>query len=452
VSGFASLVSPAIVAALLLTAPARGDDTELTSKLDAYMSAAVELDHFSGAVLIARDGKPVFRKGYSLANRELDVPNRPVTKFRLGSITKQFTAMAVMILERRGRLSVDDPISKHIEDAPKAWDAITIHHLLTHTSGIPNFTSFPDYQKLEPLASPPAETLKRFKDKPLEFKPGEKFAYSNSGYIVLGLIVEKAAGKSYEAFVKEAIFEPAGMKHSGYDHAEVIIENRASGYQREGDTVRNASFLDMTVPHAAGALYSTVDDMALWDRVLDSESLVPRASLKRMFTPAKDHYAYGIHVTERFGRRYMEHAGGINGFVTDMSRFPDDKVCVVVLCNMIGANPNKVCRDLESIYFGKPYEIPRRREVARIDPKVFRAYAGEYRITPEFALVVSVDDEKLMVQATNQPKVELFPESETKFFLKVVDAQVTFGKDEDGKVTHLILHQGGLDQRAKRVE
>jgi CubicO group peptidase (beta-lactamase class C family) len=430
----------------------RADDSELASKVDAYMDASVKHQNFSGTILVARDGKALISKGYGLANREHNIANGPETKFRLGSITKQFTAMAILILEQRGKLKVDDPISKYIDDSPKAWKDITIHHLLTHTSGIPNFTSFPDYPKTMTMPSPPAESLKRFKDKPLDFKPGEKFSYSNSGYIVLGLIVEKAAGKSYEAFVKEAIFDPVGMKDSGYEHPETILKNRAAGYERGANDVQNAGYLDMTIPHAAGALYSTVGDMALWDRALDSDLLIPKEARDRMFTPAKQNYAYGIDVKERLGRKYTGHGGGINGFVTDFGRYPDDGVCVVVLCNSTAANPGKVASDLAAIYFGKPYEIPAERKVAKVDPKIYDGYVGKYELAPKFVLTISREDDKLMVQATDQPKVELFPESETKYFLKVVDAQVTFVKDDQGKITHLMLNQGGKDQKAKRVD
>jgi CubicO group peptidase (beta-lactamase class C family) len=448
----AIVVPTGLVLASLVATRARADesDSDLGAKVDTYMDAAVRHGHFSGTILIAKDGKPLVSKGYQLANRELDVPNRPETKFRLGSITKQFTAMAILILEQRGKLSVDDTIGKHIDDAPKTWEKITIHHLLTHTSGIPNFTSFPDYRKTMAQPSPPAETIKRFKDKPLDFPPGEKHAYSNSGYILLGLIIEKVAGKSYEAFLKEAIFDPLGMNDTGYDHPEIVLKNRAAGYELDGDTIHNAAFLDMTIPYAAGALFSTTGDMMIWDQALDSEVLIPRAVLDKMFKPAKGTYAYGIIVSERFGRRFMGHGGGINGFVTDFSRYPDDKVCVVVLCNMIGGQPNGVGQDLAAILFGKPYNLPRERPVAKVDPKVYDAYVGDYVLTKDLTLSITRDGDHLMMEPTSQSKVELFPESETKYFLKVVDAQVTFVKDEDGTVSRLILRQGGEDREAKR--
>ena len=170
---------------------------ELASRIEEYMAARVNRDHFSGSILIARDGKVLFSRGYGMANLELDVPNTPQTKFRLGSITKQFTAMAILILQERGKLNVQDKVKKYLPDAPKAWDEITIHHLLTHTSGIPNYTALPDFLKTLPDRVTLKELIARFKDKPLDFKPGEKFRYSNSGYVVLGQIIETASGQNY---------------------------------------------------------------------------------------------------------------------------------------------------------------------------------------------------------------------------------------------------------------
>src|SRR6516164_7420559 len=216
---------------------------------------------FMGSVLVAEDGKILLDKGYGFANLEWQVPNTPTTKFRLGSITKQFTAASILLLEERGKLKVEDPVKKYMQDAPAAWDKITIFHLLTHTSGIPSFTGFPDYRKLEPFATTAAELVARFRDKPLDFQPGEKWSYSNSGYVLLGYLIEKISGESYDKFVRENIFTPLGMKDSGYDSNSAIIPHRASGYVSKGDHFEHAGFINMTVPHGAGALYSTSEDL-----------------------------------------------------------------------------------------------------------------------------------------------------------------------------------------------
>ena len=439
-----------VLAALCLAPTARAED--LTSKFEQYLDASVKFDRFNGSVLVSKDGATLFRKGYGLANAEHQVPNTPETKFRLGSITKQFTAMAILILQEQGKLKLDDPVGKYVDDAPKAWDGVTIHHLLTHTSGIHSYTSDPDYMKK--MAQP--ETVKgmiaRFKDKPLDFKPGEKFTYSNSGYFLLGAVIEKVSGMSYEAFLKRAIFDPLGMKDTGYDHPKTVLPLRASGYERNEEGLHNAAYLDMAQPYSAGSLYSTVDDLARWDRALADGKLISKDSYTRMFTPVKSDYAYGWLVATRSGRKVIGHGGGINGFATEIARYPEQKVCVVVLCNVLPQNPGKVARDLAAIALGDPYKVPAERKVAKVDPKVYDAYAGRYQIAPGMVLTVTRDGDRLMAEPTGQPRMEILPESETEFFLKLGDAKLAFVKDDKGKVTHAVLRQGTRETKAKRLD
>jgi CubicO group peptidase (beta-lactamase class C family) len=416
------------------------------------MDACVRVRHFSGSVLVTSDGMPLFSKGYGLANAEHQVANTPETKFRLGSITKQFTAMAILILQEQGKLAVEDPIGKYLDDAPKAWETVTIHHLLTHTGGIPSYTSQPDYVKK--MAHPETVTsmIARFKDKPLDFKPGEKFTYSNSGYFLLGAIIEKVSGQSYEAFLKAAIFDPLDMKDTGYDHPSTVLAHRASGYTRKGDVLQNAAYLDMAQPYAAGSLYSTTLDLAKWDRALNDGALISRDSMTRMFTPEKNDYAYGWSVTTRSNRKEIAHGGGINGFATDIVRYPDQKVCVVVLCNVLPANPGKIARDLAAIAFGEPVALPRTRMVAKVAPELFDAYVGRYELGPDRVMTITREGDRLFAQPTGQPKREFLPESETAFFSETPEAQISFVKNETGEVTHMVIHLGGQELRAKRLD
>ncbi|NIM89986.1 MAG: serine hydrolase [Candidatus Aminicenantes bacterium] len=424
---------------------------DLESKVDEYIHAHLKLHKFSGSILIAQKGKILMSKGYGMANYELGVPNTPQTKFLLGSITKQFTSMAVMQLQEKGLLSVEDSLKKYIPDYPNG-DKITIHHLLTHTSGIPNFTSFPEYTKTMMLASPVEETIERFKNKKLEFTPGEKFSYSNSGYILLGYIIEKVSQKSYEAYLEENILQPLGLEDTGYGHHEPIFENRAAGYSWDKDHQVNASYLDMSIPHGAGALYSTVEDLYLWDRALYTEKLVSKSSLDKIFSPFKDNYGYGWGISELFGHKRISHGGGINGFTTNISRYPDDDVCIIVLSNFDYSSTVRISRDLAAIVFGEKYEFPKERKEVKVDPKIYNAYVGQYELEPGFIITITKENERLFAQATGQPKAEIYPESEIKFFLKVVDAQMTFVKDDKGEVTQLVLHQGGQDQPAKKIK
>jgi CubicO group peptidase (beta-lactamase class C family) len=429
---------------------ARAED--LTPKFEQYMDASVKIDHFSGSVLVSRDGEILFSKGYGLANREHNIPNTPETKFRLGSITKQFTAMAIMILVDQGKIKLDDPVGKYLEDAPKTWDGVTIHHLLTHTSGIHSYTSDPEYRKKTTVPETVKSMIARFKDKPLDFKPGDKFSYSNSGYFLLGAIIENVSKMSYEAFLKQAIFEPLGMKDSGYDHPATLIEHRASGYEPDGDRIVNASYLDMAQPYAAGSLYSTVLDLAKWDRGLSEGKFISKESYAKMYTPVKNDYAYGWGARTRSGRKQFGHGGGINGFVTQILRFPDQKVCVVVLCNMVTNNPAKVANGLAAIALGDSYKVPVEHKLVKVDPKIYDAYAGRYRLGPDLFVNVIREGDRLLVEFPGQPRLEILPESETQFFVKNRDLQFNFVKDPHGKATQLILERSGEEQKGKRVE
>ncbi|MGH7945479.1 MAG: serine hydrolase domain-containing protein, partial [Opitutaceae bacterium] len=366
----------AVFAGAALATAQQSPAPELSAKFTEYMEAQARVSGFTGAVLVARDGTVLFARGYGMANLEHSIPNSPATKFRLGSITKQFTAAAILQLQEKGKLSVQDPVCKYVPNCPAAWAPVTIHHLLTHTSGIPNFTSFPDYLKTMMIASPPEKSLERFRDKPLEFTPGEKFNYSNSGYVLLGFILEKAAGQSYDDYLRANIFAPLRMNESGYDWSNTVLPGRASGYARRGQSdYANAEYIHMTIPHAAGALYSSVEDFVKWDQALYSDKVLSEASRQAMFTPFKSDYAYGWAVRAVAGHKMVSHAGGINGFNTSFMRFPDDKLCVVVFSNVEGTRVGTVAQDLAAIALALPYELPKERVAITVEPKILDEYA-----------------------------------------------------------------------------
>ncbi|MBK9154314.1 MAG: serine hydrolase [Chloracidobacterium sp.] len=416
---------------------------EVISKVDEYMALAERIDRFNGAILVARDGKPLVSRGYGMANVEWDIPNSPKTAFRLGSVTKPFTSVAIMILQERGKLSISDPACKYISDCPAAWEPITIRHLLTHTSGIPNYTAFPGF--LEKRAMMPLganELLADYKSKPLDFAPGERNSYSNSGYHLLGVIIEKASGKSYAEFLQENIFGPLGMKQTGYDTHRDVIKWRAAGYRREGDGFVHAPYMDMLIPYSAGALYSTVGDLLIFDQALLTDKLLTQKSRDEMFTPFKGNYALGWGVGKRFERASTSHGGAINGFASQFIRFPDDKVTIVVLSNVQGSGVDKVANALGAIVFGAKYELPRERKAITVASTTLQKYVGDYQLTSSIVAAITFDDGKLWFKIDGQPKLELFPETETDFFMKAVDAQVTFVKDESGKVVRMQFKQG----------
>ncbi len=329
-------------------------DQHIIFKADIYLSKLTKARLFSGSVLIARNGKVLVRKGYGEADREKHLVNTAQTKFRLGSTTKQFTAMAILILQARGKLNVQDRICTYFSGCPTAWQKITLHHLLTHTSGITDFTRFPDFQTTQGSPSSPTETIARFKDKPLDFQPGKKFSYSNSGYVVLGVIIEQASGKRYEAFLQENIFVPLQMVDSGYDHNNGDL---AIGYRNQTNL---ADFIDMSIPYAAGGLYSTVEDLYRWDQALYTDKLIPKNLRDKMFTPFAQlqdtggfGYGYGWGIGKEGDRPVVSHIGGIKGFSSSIARYPNDKVVIIVLGNREDVNSGDIGVQLAKIVFGE---------------------------------------------------------------------------------------------------
>ena len=433
------------VVAALLAGMLQADD--FAAKAEQFVNALVEQNQFTGTVLVARDGKPIFRKGFALADREWNIPNGPDTKFRLGSITKQFTATAILELAEAGKLKTDDPISKYYTDAPASWSKITIHHLLTHTSGIPSYTSIPRFfQKQAMFDLTPAEIVKLTQDQPLEFEPGEKWKYDNSGYILLGYVIEKVSGQSYADYIRQHIFDPLGMRDTGYDNTKDVLPRRASGYVYNNGHWLNAPYLAITLPYAARSLYSTADDLLVWDQALYAGKLLSAESFRKMFTPYKNGYGYGWGIGKQFDRKMISHGGGINGFSTMISRYPDDKVTVIVLANMQTNASGRIAKALAGMAFGVPPVV---HSEIKIDPSLLDGYAGKYELAAAL-FTVSKDGERLMISPEGQPKAQLFPMAQDWFFLKVADAEVEFKRDAHGKVSEMVLHQDGNDMTGAR--
>ncbi|MDE5419202.1 serine hydrolase [Labilibaculum sp. DW002] len=553
-------------------------------QIEELLSTYEEYGKFNGSVLVSDQGKVIYKKGFGMANMEWDIPNEANTKHRLGSITKQFTAMLILQLVAEGKLDLQAPITTYLPDYPKtSGDIITIHHLLTHTSGIPNYTAFPkfmDDESRNPYT--PEEFVGKFADKELEFTPGEKFSYSNSGYFLLGVLIEKVSGKSYEEMLQDKIFDPLNMTDTGYDNHGDILKNRATGYEKQGGKYVNSKYLDMTIPYSAGSMYSTVDDLYKWDQALYTTTLLPKEYMTMYFKPnisafGNTHYAYGWAVGyDKIGSSKdsiytISHGGGINGFNTNISRATSDKSLVVLLNNTGGAPLNEMTIAIRGIMHGKDYNRPKKsvadavllvikekgidagishynsikdseaynlseREMNNIGyqlmgsdkveeaSKVFQliitefptssnaydsfgeslmklgknelaiknyrksvtlnpnnqgginalkklgddvsdlikevkvsnavldTYIGKYELQPGFIITVSREGNQLKTQATGQPIVDIFPKSENEFYLKVVDAQLTFNKNDAGNIDSLTLFQGGREMKGRRID
>ncbi|MEK7795070.1 MAG: serine hydrolase domain-containing protein [Candidatus Hydrogenedentota bacterium] len=345
----------------LLAAPvlAYGGEPE-AEKIEALCQHYFEAGEIHGSILVAEAGKVIYEGGFGMANYEWDIPNGPDTKFRLGSITKQFTATLVMQLREAGKLALEDPISKHLPNYRKdTGDRITVHHLLTHTSGIPSYTGHPTFWK-EVSRNPytVADFVAKFCSGDLEFEPGAQYKYDNSGYFLLGAIIEKVGGKKYEELLREKIFDPIGMNDSGYDWPAPIMKRRADGYERKDGQLVNAAYLDMSPPFSAGALYSTVEDLHKWDRALYGTELLTAESKKLMFTPYIKDYGYGWAVKPLLVKGEtvndaveISHGGGINGFNTLITRDPQAERLIVVLNNATPSPSDKLTHEILDVLY-----------------------------------------------------------------------------------------------------
>ena len=553
-------------------------------EVDKLVQLYHEYGQFNGSALVAEEGKIVYQKGVGMANMEWGIPNQTNTKHRLGSITKQFTAMLLLQLAEEGKLDLQAPISNYLPDYPNEHNPkITTHHLLTHTSGIPNYTAFPGFfrdQSRDPYT--PDDFVKKFADKELEFTPGEKFNYSNSGYFLLGVIVEKVSGKTYEEMLQEKIFTPLSMNDSGYDHHDEILKNRATGYEKQGNNYINSKYLDMSIPYAAGSLYSTVEDLYLWDQALYTNKMLSKEYMELYFKPyipafGGTNYAYGWGVgkdvigNSKDSIYTISHGGGINGFNTIISRGPSDKSLVVLLNNTGGAPLNQMTRSIRGILNGTTYDLPKKsvayevlgviqdegieagmtrynsikeadnyelkenemnqigyqliesdkveealqvfklnvdafpksfnvydsyaealmklgkneqaienyKKSIEINPgnqngidmlkkmgvdvgeltkdvtvpdSILESYVGKYELQPGFIIAVTKEGSQLKTQATGQQVFDIYPKSNNVFYLKVVQAQLTFNSGENGSIESLTLLQGGQEIIGKRIK
>lgn len=404
---------------------------------------------YMGTALVAIGDEILLDKGYGSANLEWEIANTPDTKFRLGSITKQFTAVSALKLHEDGLIDIDQPISTYLEDIPASWEAITVADLLHHTSGIPNITSFDDFRSWKFSPATLDELIARFADRDLEFEPGSKWAYSNSGYMVLVAIIEKASRQSLEDYMQATIFEPLEMTDTGADVSEDILPRRASGYSPTAEGLANAEYVHMSIPRGGGNLYSTTRDLLKWQRGLFGGAILSPATLDLYTQPAPHEafgeakYAAGVLVEEIQGQTTYWHGGGIEGFNTWLGHDPASDITVIVLANVNGGSANKLGRSLMTMAKGGEVELASERVEVGVDPESLTDYTGTYVVTPQFALRFFVEDGQFMTQATGQEAFPVFAKAEDEFFLKVVDARLVFNRNAAGDVTTVTLFQNG---------
>jgi CubicO group peptidase (beta-lactamase class C family) len=406
----------AIESSTFVVAPSKN----IEANIDAIFNRAYPANSPGATVLIAKDDKIIYRKAFGMANLELNVPMKPESVFKLASITKQFTSVAILILMEQGKLSLQDPLSKYIADFPRG-NEITLHHLLNHTSGIKDYTRIPELRSKTRLDMSPEELISTFKNLPLEFNPNEKYDYNNSGYVLLGYIIEQLSGMSYGDFIEKNIFDKLGMKNSYYADTYKIIPNRACGYQLYEDDYENAEYMSPTFPYSAGSLMSTVDDMFLWYKAIHQNTLISEKSKQLAFTNhtltdgKHNNYGYGWFINELAGMKTLEHTGGINGFSTSGIYVPDKNCYAIVLTNLDdGKGPETHNLKAVSLLLGRPIVD---KVAVKLSEKQLKKWIGAYQFE-DVIRFITYDNGVLYSMREGSRPIKLIPLSENEFIFE----------------------------------
>nr|MBA3285763.1 serine hydrolase [Nitrosopumilus sp.] len=411
-------------------------------KLDELINAYSKINKFNGSVLVSQKGKILLEKGYGIKNYKEKTMNDPNSIFQIYSITKTFTSTVILKLVELRKLSLSDKLNKFYPEFPKG-DSITIEHLLTHTSGIYDYTHGNNM---------PDQTEKSFitfiETKPLDFSPGTNWSYSNSGYWLLGFIIKKVTGMSYEEAVAKYIFKPLQMTHSGFDFKNFSSKYKTTGYEIFSDEVKKEAIVyDPPGPFAAGAIYSTVGDLYKYHTGLQQYKLLKKETLNKAYTPYKNEYGYGWMIRSLYEKTIVSHSGGAAGYRSNFIRIPEDDVCIVLLDNTENANLEPLARKIIDILYDKPYKIP--FEI-KVNKQVLGKYVGAYSVNPTFTMYITIDNGKLAAQASGQQKTILLAEKENYFFAEEANGFLEFPKDDSGAYNELVIHQGGQNIKAKR--
>jgi len=424
-------------------------EEDIQSRIDGYLQQLTEEKKFSGTVLIAKEGKILFQKGYGMANYEFNVGNTPDTKFQVGSITKQFTAMAILQLAEKGALDIQDPVSKYFPEYPNG-EKITIHHLLTHRSGIWDYTHDIDFLAHAKRSWSPQEIVSLFQGKPFSFPPGQKNEYSNSNYVLLGLIIEKVSGMPYEEYLSKNILQPSNMHDSGYGDNKKILQKRASGYIMNMEQIENAPFMDPSYVYAAGAMYATVQDLYRWDQMLYTEKLLSKAYLDRMFTPDPGGYGYGWKIKKWNGYQHIYHDGEYSGFASQISRFPEQQAVIITLSNFYHAPVDEINTKLAEILFGKESQKSKKKEI-ELEPQLYQEYIGKYQFSIGVLEIIEKNGKLYAKIQGENLNLRLVPQNEKTFLVEGTGARLVFVKDSSGKASEVIGYLNGKKLIGKKI-
>ncbi|KIC95479.1 serine hydrolase [Flavihumibacter solisilvae] len=424
-------------------------------QFDSLLRKQLSVESPGGTAIVAKDGKIIYRKAFGKANLEVNADMDPGYVFRVGSITKQFTALAILKLAEQGKLSLADTVTQFIPDFPMQGFAITIEHLLTHTSGIKNLTGLGSFTaQAQRTDHSPAELVNLFKNEPLDFPPGTNFRYSNSGYILLGLIIEKVSGKKYADYISENFLQPLNMKNSSIDNSSTIISGRVSGYSKRNAVFSNTGYLSMTIPYAAGSLLTNVDDLLVWYEALASRKLLSEASLQKAQTShqlgdgRQTGYGFGWETGNVQGSPAIKHAGRINGFVTYAVYLPVEKIFVAIFSNCDCTDNLEIpASKMAAIAMDKPYQYTR----VDVTPKELEGYQGIYKSGNE-EKKVSLEDGRLLYCNRGGTKSELIPIGKDKFFLENTLTTLEFARHANGQIVSTHVSSLGLPVTLTRTK
>jgi CubicO group peptidase (beta-lactamase class C family) len=412
-------------------------------KIDELMNAYCTVNKFNGSVLVSRKGKILLEKGYGIKNARANTVNDTNSIFQIYSVTKTFTSTVILKLVELEKLSLSDKLSKFYPDFPKG-DSITIEHLLTHTSGIY------DYTRGNNMSDQTERSFIQFiETKPLDFSPGAGWNYSNSGYWLLGFIIEKVTGIAYDEAVRKYIFKPLHMDQSGFGFKNLSDSNKTTGYVIFSENKKvEAVVYEPPGPFAAGAIYSSVGDLYKFHKALQTFTIIKEASLKKAYTPFKNNYGYGWMIGSFEGKQMVSHSGGAAGYRSNFVRIPEDDICIILLNNHENAFVDLITNNLLHILFDKSYKLP--AEIKLATP-VLAQFTGAFWVKPSFTMYITIEDGRLVAQASKQRKTVLLAEKENYFFAEEANGFLEFTKDEKGNYNELVIHQGAQQMKAKRI-
>jgi CubicO group peptidase (beta-lactamase class C family) len=435
-----------LIVLLLLSFGAKAQKN-YAKQIDEYLEGHEKIYEFNGVVLVAKKGEIIYKDAFGLANREWNISNTVDTKFRIGSLTKQFTSAAILQLAEAGKLKLDDPISKYIPTFPNG-DSVTIHMLLNHTSGIKSYTNMPKFGTILTAPLSKDSIINFFKNEPYEFSPGTKYNYNNSGYFLLGYIIEKVSGQSYSNYISQHLNSKATLTNTSVDVVDVILPKRASGYMKDFKGWKNAQYIALEFPYSAGAIISTVEDLHQWNMALHKGKILNNEMYEKMTTPYLENYGYGLRIDSVDNHRRIGHSGGIPGFLSHNDYYPEQDIEVIVLSNN-GSASTQIAGAIGAILFDKKVIVPVMHKEIKIETSELSKYAGKYK-SGKTSMEIIVKNDKLY-RRTGYVDVLLKPESKTMFFYgDGTDRQINFHLDNKNAVTGASLINYGVVTELKR--